>query len=309
MIGGVSARGQRHLRSGDRRRLVAEARRHGLPEVESVSEVDLRERRLRPAHRRRSGEEILAELVETSSLRQAGLWDEVKDRLRRFGARALRRPAAAALHRPRAGHRSRRAADGRTGSALDPASTARIEDLIVRAETQLHDRHRHAQHAAGRPRQRPDGLLLPGTSDRGRVDRAEFSRIRCKKRPKNYHDRGWFGLQGLSAIVKVLRRRFRIMSIHLDRRDSTSMHRKVMTMCGHVEEMIHQAVDALHPAAVSQGPRNRREGRRHRPHGRADRRGMPQAARTASAGRHRPAAHHDGDEDQRPNWNGSPTSG
>lgn len=35
------------------------------------------------------------------------------------------------------------------------------------------------------------------------------------------------------------------MSIHLIR-DIDSMHRKVMTMCGQVEEMIHEAVDALH---------------------------------------------------------------
>lgn len=35
------------------------------------------------------------------------------------------------------------------------------------------------------------------------------------------------------------------MSIHLIR-DIDSLHRKVLTMCGHVEEMIHQAVDALH---------------------------------------------------------------
>lgn len=35
------------------------------------------------------------------------------------------------------------------------------------------------------------------------------------------------------------------MSIHLIR-DIDSLHRKVLTMCAHVEEMIHQAVDALH---------------------------------------------------------------
>lgn len=35
------------------------------------------------------------------------------------------------------------------------------------------------------------------------------------------------------------------MSIHLIR-DLDSLHRKVLTMCGHVEEMIHDAVDALH---------------------------------------------------------------
>lgn len=35
------------------------------------------------------------------------------------------------------------------------------------------------------------------------------------------------------------------MSIHLIR-DLDSLHRKVLSMCGHVEEMIHQAVAALH---------------------------------------------------------------
>ena len=35
------------------------------------------------------------------------------------------------------------------------------------------------------------------------------------------------------------------MSIHMIR-DLDSLHRKVLTMCGHVEEMIHEAVDTLH---------------------------------------------------------------
>ena len=35
------------------------------------------------------------------------------------------------------------------------------------------------------------------------------------------------------------------MSIHLIR-DIDSLHRKVLTMCAHVEEMIHRAVDTLH---------------------------------------------------------------
>ena len=43
----------------------------------------------------------LAEEVE-KALRGAALWDEVKDRLQRFGARAVRRPDAAAVHRARA---------------------------------------------------------------------------------------------------------------------------------------------------------------------------------------------------------------
>ena len=34
-------------------------------------------------------------------------------------------------------------------SALDPISTAKIEELIYELKQRLHDRHRHAQHAAG----------------------------------------------------------------------------------------------------------------------------------------------------------------
>ena len=44
-------------------------------------------------------------------------------------------------------------------SALDPISTLAIEDLIQELKEQLHDRHRHPQHAAGRAGERPDRLL------------------------------------------------------------------------------------------------------------------------------------------------------
>ena len=46
------ARRRRHLRQEHRRRRVACSRRHGVPEAESVPQVDLRERRLRTAHPR-----------------------------------------------------------------------------------------------------------------------------------------------------------------------------------------------------------------------------------------------------------------
>ena len=51
-----------------------------------------------------------AEKVE-EALRGTALWDEVKDKLHKFGPGPLRRPAAATLHRP--GHRHG------TGGALD----------------------------------------------------------------------------------------------------------------------------------------------------------------------------------------------
>ena len=50
-------------------------------------------------------------------------------------------------------------------SALDPISTARIEDLIHELKQRVHDRDRHPQHAAGRPRRRHDGVLQRRASD------------------------------------------------------------------------------------------------------------------------------------------------
>ena len=51
--GEITARRPRHPRPEGRRRRAAQARRHGVPEVEPVSQVDLRERGVRPARGRR----------------------------------------------------------------------------------------------------------------------------------------------------------------------------------------------------------------------------------------------------------------
>ena len=71
----------------------------------------------------------LDERVE-NALRQAALWDEVKDRLKRQRALALRRPTAAPLHRAGARRQPGRDPDGRAGLGLDPIATTRIEDLM-----------------------------------------------------------------------------------------------------------------------------------------------------------------------------------
>ena len=65
---------------GDRRGRAAAARRHGLPAVQSVPQVDLRERRVRPAHHGHA-RPARARRGRRASLRRAALWDEVKDRL------------------------------------------------------------------------------------------------------------------------------------------------------------------------------------------------------------------------------------
>ena len=53
-------------------------------------------------------------------LRDAAIWDEVKDRLQEERAAAFRRPAAAAVHRPGAGGQAGGAADGRTHQRAGP---------------------------------------------------------------------------------------------------------------------------------------------------------------------------------------------
>ena len=103
----------------------------------------------------------LNDIVE-HALTRAALWDEVKDKLKNSGlslsggqqqrlciARAIAvEPDVVLMDEP--------------CSALDPIATARIEDLMEELKARVHDRDRHAQHAAGRPHVRPHRLLHRG---------------------------------------------------------------------------------------------------------------------------------------------------
>ena len=109
---------------------------------------------------------FIAERVETS-LKNAALWDEVKDRLNDLALGLSGRPAAAALYRPGAGDRARSDPHGRT--LLGPGPHRHPEDRGVdpAAEKRLHYHYRHPQHAAGGPRVGHHGLFLPGQTHRG----------------------------------------------------------------------------------------------------------------------------------------------
>ena len=129
------------------------------------------------------------------SLRQAAIWDELKDRLKKSAlalsggqqqrlciARALAvAPEVLLMDEPT--------------SALDPISTSRIEDLINELKESVHNSYSHAQHAAGRAHKRPDGVL-PARRDGGM--RAHAGHIRASRRQAHGGLYNWtFRLIGL----------------------------------------------------------------------------------------------------------------
>ena len=84
-----------------------------------------------------------------SSLRRAGLWEEVSGRPRRTGDRNVRRPAAAPVHRAHDRREPGSDPDGRTLLGPRPDLHGAHRGTDRRVEGQLHDRHRDPQPAAG----------------------------------------------------------------------------------------------------------------------------------------------------------------
>ena len=99
--------------------------------------------------------------------------------------RPERRPAAASVHRPgdRAGAGGH--AHGRALLGHRPGGDGQDRGPGDRAQEPLHDRARHAQHAAGRACERLHGLLLPGAHRRVRPDDADLLEPGDRSRPRN----------------------------------------------------------------------------------------------------------------------------
>ena len=102
----------------------------------------------------------------------------------------VRRSAAAAVHRPRDRGAARGAADGRAVLGAGPDLHAGHRGPDRGAEGGLHRRHRHPQHAAGRPGERPDRVLQPrrpgqaGQADRDRPRPRRSSPTPTRRRPR-----------------------------------------------------------------------------------------------------------------------------
>ena len=114
-----------------------------------------------PTGRGSPGVKKQAELddVVERSLRGAALWDEVKDRLKALGPRPVGRPAAAAVHRPGHRRRARGDPDGRAVLGARPDRHRPHRGADAGDQDEVHDRHRHPQHAAGGAGQRPHRVL------------------------------------------------------------------------------------------------------------------------------------------------------
>ena len=119
------------------------------------------------------------------SLRGAGAVGGGQGPPRRARDRALRRPAAAAVHRAHDRGRARGDPDGRAVLRAGPDRHAEDRGADRRPQAALHDRDRHAQHAAGRARGRQDGVHAQRASSSSSTRPRRSSPTRRTRAPRS----------------------------------------------------------------------------------------------------------------------------
>ncbi len=183
------------------------------------------------------------------ALTKAAMWSEAKDKLKQSGmalsggqqqrlciARAVAvKPEVLLLDEPT--------------SALDPISTAKIEELITRAEGGLHDRDRHAQHAAGGARVRLHRLHVPGRARRIRRDRRHLPQAE-EEGNRGLHHRPFRLSNGAPSGNRraARRRRNTAMNEHTHKQFDAEMEAirsGVLAMGGLVETQLSRAIGLL----------------------------------------------------------------
>ena len=112
------------------------------------------------------------------SLRGAALWDEVKDRLKSSGLGLSGGQQQRLCIATSPGRAARSDPDGRAVLGTRSDRHCPHRGSHARDQVSIHHRHRHSQHAAGRPHQRPGGLLHDRGLDRGRPSHRGARRVR-----------------------------------------------------------------------------------------------------------------------------------
>ncbi len=137
-----------------------------------------------------AGTKAELEEIVTLSLQRAGLVPGSEGPVERFRNQPVGRPAAAAVHRPRD---RRLAGDHTDGRALLRARSDRHGPrggADRRAQGRLHDRHRHPQHAAGRPGFAANRVLSSRQPGRGGCDRGDFQQPEGQAHAGLHHRHG-----------------------------------------------------------------------------------------------------------------------
>ena len=147
-----AARRREHPRPEVSAEPAAQQGRHGVPEAGAVSDVDLRQHRLRHPPLRETARAPTWTAASSRRCARRALWDEVEGQAQAERARPFRRPAAAPVHRARG--RAETRSDPARRTDLGARSDRHRQDRAAVAELKqrLHDRDRHPQHAAGRAR-------------------------------------------------------------------------------------------------------------------------------------------------------------